>query len=57
MVFLNNLGNYAAEQIIDVKHRLRGDDRYELTFEYVIIPGRGTNFAPPTPDLQKQKGE
>ena len=49
VVFLNNFGNYAAVQIIDVKGRSHGANRDELTFEYVIIPGGGTNFAPSTP--------
>ena len=46
VVLLNNFGNYAALQIIDVKDRIRGDNRDELTFEYVIISGGRTNFAP-----------
>ena len=48
VVFRNNFGNYAAVQVIDVKARTHSDNRDELTFEYVIIPAGGTNFAPST---------
>jgi hypothetical protein len=45
VVLRNNFGNYAAIRIVDVKDRTRADAKDEVTFEYVINPSGGTDFA------------
>lgn len=41
----NEEGNFACVQIVDVKNADRGDNRYEVTFSYVINPDGGTDFS------------
>lgn len=47
IIILKNInGCYAAIKIIDVKYRGRGSDKKdELSFEYVILSDKGTNFS------------
>jgi hypothetical protein len=46
IIVLKNENNiYAAIKIIDVKYDGRGDDRYELTFEYIIQTNGTVDFS------------
>lgn len=46
IIILKNKNNiFAAIKVIDVKYDGRGDDRYELTFEYVINPDGTADFT------------
>lgn len=43
-VIKNRYGNFAALQVLDVKDRMRADDRDEITFSYSINPDGGRSF-------------